>query len=194
MQERASSDDAEAEWQRDAEVYSEMLAAIFSLTVPTIAAVQGPVVAGGVGIVMACDMVVAAESAYFFLPEPLRGLTAAMVTPLLIHRVGYGTARYLLLSGERCQATEAKALTLCHDVVAADALTRRVKQLVAGVLSGSRAALRLTKEHIEQCTGVDVMQQLHESVAASARARKTDDAREGLAAFLEKRKPVWQPT
>ena len=194
MQERATSQNSQAEWLQDSKVYSQMLAALFGLPFPTIAAVQGPAVAGGMGMVLACDIVLASETAFFALPEPARGLTAAMVTPLLIHRVGYGAARFLLLSGQRCPASDAKSLGVCHDVVPGELLGARVDELVASVLTGSREALRITKEHVAQCTGVDVLAQLAQSTDVSAFARETDDAREGLAAFLEKRKPAWQPS
>ena len=191
MQQRAASPNSQAEWLEDSRVYGRMLRAIFALPFPTIAAVQGPAVAGGMGMVLACDMVIACETAFFALPEPARGLTAAMVTPLLIHRVGYGAARFLLLSGQRCPATFARSLGICHDVVPLASLTTRVNELIASVLSGSREALRITKEHVAQCTSVDVLAQLEQSTEVSAMARETEDAREGLAAFLEKRKPNW---
>ena len=193
MQQRAQSADGKAQWQKDSEVYADVLSKIVSLNVPTVAAVSGPALAGGMGMVLACDMLVASDSAFFMLPEPMRGITAAMVTPLLIHRIGAGPASFMLLSGERVQAEQARTMNLCHAVVAADQFESRIDELVANILTGSKSALAITKQHVGQCISSDLIEQIKMSVTVSAQARETDDAREGLAAFLEKRKPAWQP-
>lgn len=193
MQERAESADGKAEWQKDSEVYCEVLTEIVSMDIPTIAAVSGPALAGGMGMILACDILIASENAFFMLPEPMRGITAAMVTPLLIHRIGAGPASYLLLSGERLPAARAKTMNLCHDVVVAEEFESRIKSLIGAILTGSRSALAMTKEHVTSCLGSDLVEQIKMSVGVSAQARETADAREGLAAFLEKRKPNWQP-
>ena len=192
MQQRAESENGKAEWQRDSEVYGDLLIKLLELEVPTIAVLQGPVLAGGVGMVLATDMVVASDQMFFMLPEPMRGIVASMVTPLLIHRVGPGPASYMLLSGERVAAPDALRLGLCHAVVPPDQLQARVDQLLAGVLTGSKSALAITKKHISNCLASDLAQQVRSSMDVSAQARETADAREGLAAFLEKRKPNWQ--
>ena len=194
MQERATSEDGATEWQRDSEVYRDLLIQLFELPVPVIAAVSGPALAGGMGIVLACDLVIASENSFFMLPEPMRGITAAMVTPFLIHRVGTGPATYMLLSGERISAQKASTFGLCHDVVAVDEMPTRIDQLVAAILTGSPAALAITKRHVQRCSGVDIVADVKLSAKVSAEARETDDAREGLDAFLQKRPPKWQPT
>lgn len=193
MQQRAQSEDGQAEWQKDSEVYAEVLSQLVSLDVPTVAAVSGPALAGGMGMVLACDILVASEKAFFMLPEPMRGITAAMVTPLLIHRIGAGPASFMLLSGERVQARQAGKMNLCHDVVAADDFETRINELIGNILTGSKSALAITKQHIKQTIKLDLIEQIKMSVSVSAQARETEDAREGLAAFLEKRKPNWQP-
>ncbi len=146
MQSRAESADANAQWQMDSDVYCDLLNELYSLDIPTIAAVQGAAVAGGVGIVLACDMTVVADTAFFALPEPVRGITAAMVTPLLVHRVGFGAARNLLLTLERCAAERAVHIGLANDAVAGERLASRVDEMAASVLSGSRTALCADKE------------------------------------------------
>lgn len=193
MQQRAASPQAAVEWQHDSEVYAELLCKIYELPVPTICAVQGPALAGGVGLVLSCDMTVAARSAFFSLPEPARGITAAMVTPLLAHRCGYGAARAMLLSLQRFSAERSAELGFCHAVVDDHAVASAVDELVVSALAGSRAALAITKQHIDRCAGSGITAQIRESVSVSAAARKTADAREGLQAFLEKRKPNWDP-
>lgn len=193
MQQRAESPDGKSEWQKDSEVYCNLLKTIYSLTVPTVVALQGPVLAGGLGLVLACDMIVASEDAFFMLPEPMRGITAAMVTPLLIHRIGAGSAGQLLLSGERMTARRAYQLGLCYEIAAPADLESRVETLIGAILTGSRAALEITKRHLAKCSNDQLTDQIEMSVKVSAEARETPDAREGLAAFLEKRQPAWQP-
>ena len=192
MQERAASKDATAEYQLDSQVYCDLLVAIYELSIPTIAAVQGPALAGGMGLVCACDIVIATESAFFMLPEPMRGITASMVTPLLVHRTGPGPATYMLLSNEKVSAIDARRMGLCHDVVPVNEMESRVDQLIRSILGGSRSAFALTKKHINDCLAGDVVSLVRQSIEVSAQARETADAREGLAAFLEKRSPAWQ--
>jgi methylglutaconyl-CoA hydratase len=192
MQSRANSANGKQEWLRDSEVYCELLESIFTCPIPTVVQLQGPVLAGGVGIVLACDLIVASFNAFFSLPEPVRGITAAIVTPLLVHRAGFGVASQLLLSGERISAERAQQLGLVHSVVLQEQLTHRMTELKLAVLSGARSALVITKEHLNSCAARNVVEQLRNSVQVSAMARETDDAREGLAAFQQKRKPAWQ--
>ena len=194
MQQRAQAADGKAQWQKDSEVYCDVLIELYSMQVPTIAAVSGPALAGGMGMILACDLLIASKNAFFMLPEPMRGITAAMVTPFLLHRIGAGPATYMLLSGERVSADKALGFNLCHDVVAEDQFTQRLDKLIAAVLTGSQSALAITKRHIEECLASDLITEVRKSVQVSAEARETQDAREGLAAFLEKRKPNWQPT
>lgn len=193
MQDRAQAENGKSEWQKDSQVYCDLLKNLFSLEIPTIAAVQGPALAGGFGLVLACDMVVASEEAFFMLPEPIRGITAAMVTPLLVYRVGSGPATYMLLSGERISARQGYQLGLCHALAEATEFEDRLEKLASAILAGSPQALTITKRHLATCTASQIMDQLDVSITVSAEARETEDAREGLAAFLEKRKPDWQP-
>jgi methylglutaconyl-CoA hydratase len=168
-----------------------VVSAIWGLPVPTLAIVQGPAMAGGVGLVAACDLVVASEAASFALPEPKRGLTAAMVTPVLVHRVGSAAAGSLLLSGRAWDALTALRRGLCDDVVPADGLTIAADELIASVLTGAPQALAITKANWRAWSAPHVLKQLEEAVTASAKARETDDAQEGRQAFLEKRDPRW---
>ena len=191
MQERATSSDKEQEWQKDSEIYCEMLTKIFTLPVPTVAVLQGPVLAGGVGIVLACDIVLASDQVFFALPEPMRGITAAMVTPFLMHRIGAGPATYMLLHGGRVSSQDAFRFGLIHQMTTQDELEKQCDELTQSILTGSPLALAITKKHIGDCTTADILQQVQASIRVSAQARETDDAREGLAAFLDKRKPNW---
>lgn len=193
MQETTANPNAAAMFQADSEAYRCVTAGLFSLKMPTLAVVQGPAVAGGLGLVLACDMVLASTAATFALPEPKRGIVAGLVTPLLVHRVGISAASWTLFSGRSLGAAEALRIGLCHAVVSPDQLETETKNLVTSILSGSPSALAATKEQLRTCSPIDVLAHLNRAPSISARARETADAREGLQAFLEKRPPSWQP-
>ena len=140
---------------------------------------------------LACDFVIATPEASISLPEPKRGITAALVTPLLSYRLGAGRAGQLLLSGEPMSAETAQQAGLYYDLVDVDQLPARAARLIQQCLTCSPSALAMTKQHLLKCAGSRLQQQLDDSIKVSASARETADAREGLAAFLEKRKPRW---
>lgn len=194
MQQRAEAENSETLWLEDSKILRDTFKAIFELPIPTVAVVQGAAVAGGMGLIASCDLVLASTNAFFALPEPQRGITAAMVTPLLLHRISVSAANELLLGGGRMSASRAAQVGLCMEPVEPDDLEAAEAKLIRSILNGSRAALQQTKKHVITCAGSNVMQQLDESVELSALARKTADAREGLQAFLEKRKANWIPT
>jgi len=191
MQSRAGRPDSTQLWQEDTRIYRDLVERLFRLPLPTVAVVQGPVLAGGVGLVLACDIVLAAEPAYFSLPEPKRGITAAVVTPLLTYRIGPGNAGYLLLSGEAMSAPNALRVGLCHEVLPANELSSRRAELVNSILTGAPSALAVSKQTLQELAADGLAAQLDRAMTVSAEARETADAREGLAAFLEKREPNW---
>jgi methylglutaconyl-CoA hydratase len=191
MQQRASKGSGEKEWLRDSLDYCDLLTTLLEVPQPTLAVVQGPVLAGGVGMILACDLVLAAETAFLSLPEPQRGITASMVTPLLVYRAGAGHASHLLLSGRRVPAAEMHHWGVCHQVVAPNQLDQTESEWIDSILKGSPLALAATKRHIRDAGGIDLAAQLKEAAQFSAQARATPDAREGLRAFLEKRDPFW---
>jgi methylglutaconyl-CoA hydratase len=192
MQARAQSPGASREYDEDARRYAEVILRLYDLSCPTVAVVQGPALAGGVGLVLACDVVLCGESASFCLPEPVRGIVAAMVSPLLQYRAGSGVATYLLLSGVTLSAELAKSWGICHDVVPTAELSERVEQVLGSILKGAPSALALTKSFLRECGTRSMRDLLERSRQVSAQARESDAAREGLAAFLEKRQPAWQ--
>jgi len=194
MQAVAVSDEPEQFWRQDAQLYCDVLTAMLEAPQPIVAILQGPVLAGGVGLTMACDLILSAENAFFSLPEPQRGITASIVIPLLAYRVGAAAASTLLMSGERLSAQRAHALGLCHDIVPADLLAERTESLVKTILAGSPQALAQSKHQLRAAAGPELTRQLEQAVIASGEMRGTDDAREGLAAFLVKRPPRWTPT
>jgi methylglutaconyl-CoA hydratase len=191
MQDRATNPNAKELWREDTKVYRDLLVSLVMLPKPTLAVVQGPALAGGMGLAMACDFVLASEAATFGLPEPKRGITAAVVAPLVCYRGGVSTASYLLLSGKNLHADDSLKRGLCHQVVKADELAAAEAELCRLILTGSPAALAATKAHLLNTAGRDLITQLDAGMKVSAEARETQDAREGLSAFLEKRDPAW---
>jgi methylglutaconyl-CoA hydratase len=129
----------------------------------------------------------------FALPESRRGITAAMVTPLLLRRTGPARAGYVLLAGQSIPVDRALAIGLCDLVVDSSALETTVNDVVKSILECSPQALATTKRFLDSIGNRDLREALDRAIQVSADARSTDDAKEGLDAFLEKRKPAWVP-
>jgi methylglutaconyl-CoA hydratase len=191
MQQRASAAKGPDAWLGDALAYHDLLLSILDAPQPTLAVVQGPALAGGMGIVLACDLVLAVEGAFFALPEPQRGITASMVTPLLAFRVGAGCASYLLLSGQCVSAPQLHRWGIFHEVVGENELENRTREWIQTILTGSPTALAATKRQIREFANADLTGQLRRAALLSAESRGTADAREGLQAFFDKRRPSW---
>lgn len=191
MLETSKTSGAMEQWHRDAEAYRDLLETMLRFPKPLIAAVGGPALAGGAGLVLACDMVVASDTGTIGLPEPRRGIVAGMVAPLLAFRVGAGHAAYLLLSAMTIPASEAKRMGVFHEIVSADHLWPRANQLAAECAACAPEALLLTKRMLNETIGEQLSTLLSAGAAMSATARTTAAASEGLKAFLEKRDPIW---
>jgi methylglutaconyl-CoA hydratase len=191
MEETSALPDAPQAWRADTQLYHDVVLALFQLSMPTLAVVQGGAIAGGLGLVLACDLVLAADTAIFSLPEPKRGITAAIVTPLLVHRTGPSGAALLLLSGAAIDARRAQQLGICQTVVEPTQLDSAADELVQSILGGAPGALVITKRQLRASTAGSLAGQLAQAAEVSAQARATPEASEGLAAFLEKRPPAW---
>jgi methylglutaconyl-CoA hydratase len=164
---------------------------IYTLPKPTIAAVNGPAVAGGAGFVTVCDLALAVPTARFGYPEVRRGLVAAMVMPHLLRHVGERTARYLLLTGELIDAAEACRTGLINAVVPADQLVERAFTWARLLAEGGPNALVRTKELLRQFS--KQVLSIAEAAQASAAPRLTEECRQGLEAFFAKRPAPWAP-
>lgn len=191
MQATAKSDNASEMWHYDADLYRDVLETMLRFPKPIIAAVNGPAIAGGMGLVLGCDLVLAAPCAKFGLPEPKRGLVAGIVSPLLAFRLGGSYAAKLLFTAATMDAIEAERVGLVHEVVEHDALWARAHALAAELATCAPQALQLTKRMLNETIGEHLFTLLSAGAAASATARTTEAAEEGLAAFLEKRQPKW---
>jgi methylglutaconyl-CoA hydratase len=191
MQQRAQAADARSQWEKDARDYRDMLLSILMLDVPTLAIVQGPAIAGGFGIVLACDFVLASRSALFALPELKRGISPAVVSPLLVYRIGNGAAMPLLLAGRTLDGDEARRLGICHQVVPPDKLDAARNEWLNGLLENAPEAIATTKKLVRSFEERALIERLEAGMKVSAQARETTEAREGLSAFLQKRRPTW---
>jgi len=191
MQETSQQPDALRQWHNDAVQYRELIDKMLQFPKPIIAAVNGPVVAGGVGLMLASDIVIAAEEARFGLPEPRRGIVAGMVSPLLVFRIGASHAANLLLTARMIDAAEACRIGLAHEVVKSDFVWARAQEVAGEIAQSAPEAIQLTKRMLNETIGEHLGTLLSAGAADSATARTTDAAREGLAAFLEKREPKW---
>jgi enoyl-CoA hydratase/carnithine racemase len=191
MSATSQMEDPQPQWHQDALGYLELLQTMLLFPKPLIAAVTGPALAGGAGLVLACDIVVAGESSQFGLPEPRRGLVAGIVAPLLAFRIGAGRAGYLLLSAKIIGAAEALSYGLAHEVIADDKVWARGVQIAEESADCAAESLQLTKRILNETIGEHLGSELSVGASASATARTTEAAAEGLKAFLEKRKPSW---
>jgi enoyl-CoA hydratase/carnithine racemase len=179
------------QWYEDATAYQDLLLEMLRFPKPIIAAVNGPAVAGGAGLVLGCDIVLAGQSAKFGLPEPQRGIVAGLVTPLLVFRIGGGQAARLLLTATMLDAAEAQRIGLFHEIVPDDHLWPQAVKWAATCARCAPEALQLTKKMLNETVGEHLTTLLAAGAGVSATARTTEAAREGLAAFLEKREPKW---
>jgi methylglutaconyl-CoA hydratase len=175
----------------DSQLIARLLRAVYEFPHPTIAAVNGPAVAGGCGIATLCDFTVASTEAKFGYPEVRIGLVPALVSVWLRRQVGDKAAGKLLLSGSLISAQEALALGMVTEVVEAGRLRERAEEIASGLLKNSPAALETTKRVLHSFWERELNWQLEAAIAANAAMRATPDFREGLSSFLEKRKPKW---
>lgn len=181
-----------AENHADALQLATMLRTIYECPQPVVAKVQGDCYAGGMGLVAACDIVVAVDEAHFCLSEVKLGLIPATIAPYVIKAMGEQAARRYFLTAERFSAATALHLGFAHEVVAGDALDFKVTEIVKALANNSPAAVRQAKTLVREVAGKEVNDALLEDTAARiAHIRSSDQGREGVASFLEKRKPDW---
>ncbi len=182
-----------AEPAADARRMAELFAALYRFPAPTIAMVQGHAIAGGCGLASVCDFSLAVPEAKFGYTEVRIGFMPALVTVYLLRLVGEKRARDLLLTGRIFGAHEALAWGLVTEVVPADQLLQRTRELIAELLHNSPGSLVETKRLIERLASQpDFERALEAAAIANTAIRQTADFREGITAFLEKRPPDWR--
>lgn len=178
----------------DASALARMLELIWRCPRPTIARVQGDAYAGGMGLVAACDIAVAADNARFCLSEVKIGLIPSTISPYVIRAMGARAAHRYFLTGERFDAAEALRIGFVHEVVPAAALDTAVGRIAASLLQGGPQALRSCKKLLQDVAGHEISASLvQRTVEGIADIRASDEGREGVQAFLDKRKPSWLP-
>jgi methylglutaconyl-CoA hydratase len=178
-------------WGEEADEYRELLVTMVEFPKPILAAVNGPALASGAGLVLGCDVVVASNAAQLGFIEPHLGAVAGVAAPLLAYRVGAGAAARLLVTAETIAAQEAYRLGLYHELIEADLVWARANELGNQCAMAAPQAIGLTKRLMYETIGEGLATQLTSGAIATATARTTDSAREGLAARLADRKPEW---
>jgi methylglutaconyl-CoA hydratase len=183
---------SQAENQADAMRLASMLRTIYFCPKPVVAKVQGDCYAGGVGLAAACDIVVASEAANFCLSEAKLGLIPATIAPYVIKAMGEQAARRYFLTAERFDAFEARRIGFAHEVVVPEALDTTVAAIVKALVNNSPNAVREAKKLVREVAGVPIDDaMLADTAERIAAIRASGEGREGVASFLEKRKPNW---
>ncbi|MFZ0704911.1 MAG: enoyl-CoA hydratase-related protein [Candidatus Korobacteraceae bacterium] len=188
---RAITSRSEQENLADSQAMAKMFRTLYEFPKVTIAAVNGPAIAGGCGLATLCDFTLASSEAKFGYTEVRIGFIPAIVSAFLIRQVGEKQARDLLLTGRIISAEEACRLGLATEMVPADQLLQRARELAADLLHNSPASLLATKRLLSNYSVAPLNDQLAAAVQENARIRTTDDFHEGVSSFLEKRKPHW---
>ena len=189
---RRIADYSHAENLADAAQLAEMLRVIHTCPKPTVARIQGDVVAGGTGLVAVCDVAVTVDTAHFCLSEVKLGLIPATISPYVIRAMGERAAHRYFLTAERFNAAEALRIGFVHEVVTADALDATVAQITRALLAASPDAVTSCKQLVHGVAGQEISSALVAmTVQAIADSRASAHGREGVQSFLQKRKPNW---
>ena len=183
----ADSDSALEQWQEDVEQYQALFELLLRYPKPVIAATSGWVVGLGVGLVAACDLVIAGQSTRFWLPESLRGLSAGLTVPLLIFQLSAPRAIGLLLTNQPATAAEAYHLGLVTHAVEDSLVWAKAQEIAMEIARGARESFQATKQLLNETVGEMLFTQLSIGAAQMAAARTTPAAEEGIRAFLEER-------
>jgi methylglutaconyl-CoA hydratase len=183
-----------AENRDNARELADLFHAIAWSSKPTIARVNGSAIGGGLGLISACDIAIAANDARFAASEVRLGLIPATIAPYVVRAIGQRWARRLFQTAERITAAQAEKIGLVHEAVEADGLDVRVEAIANDLLMGAPGAQHAAKELIDAIAGRPITAELIEYTAERiAVIRAQDEAQGGLSAFLEKRKPGWVP-
>ena len=176
----------------DGRAIFDLMLAIDRCPQPVVGRVNGPAIGGGVGLVSCCDIVVAVERAVFAFSEARLGIVPAVISPFVLAKIGPAAARELFLPGERFDARRAQAIGLAHHVVAESDLDAVVAERVAQLLQAAPEAQATIKQLIHTVAFRPTESVRDYTAETIARRRAADEGREGMSAFLEKRKPRWQ--
>jgi methylglutaconyl-CoA hydratase len=176
---------------KDSERTARMFRRVYDFPLPTIGAVNGAAIAGGTAMATMCDFTLAVPNAKFGYTEVRIGFVPAIVSSILVWQVGHKIARDLLLSGRTFDADDAYRFGLVNEVVDPERLMQRAKELALELIQNSPSSMRLTKKLINGFIAAQLDQQIAAAIQDNAGVRTTEDFREGITSFLEKRKPRW---
>ncbi len=176
---------------KDSQTMVTLFRSLYEFPKVTIAAVNGAAIAGGTGLAVLCDFTLAVPEAKFGYTEVRIGFVPAIVSTFLLRQVGEKQARDLLLTGRIITAEEALRIGLINEIVPAEKLSLRARELAAQLMENSPTSLRLTKRLLNDHARAELDAQIKAAVRENAAIRSTADFREGITAFLEKRKPHW---
>ena len=176
---------------KDSQTMVRLFRSLYEFPKVTIAAVNGAAIAGGTGLAVLCDFTLAVPEAKFGYTEVRIGFVPAIVSTFLLRQVGERQARDLLLTGRIITAEEALRIGLINEIVSAEKLSSRARELAGQLMANSPTSLRLTKRLLNDHARAELDAQIEAAVRENAAIRSTADFREGITAFLEKRKPRW---
>jgi methylglutaconyl-CoA hydratase len=176
---------------QDSQTMVQLFRSLYEFPKVTIAAVNGAAIAGGTGLALLCDFTLATPDAKFGYTEVRIGFVPAIVSTFLLRQVGEKQARDLLLTGRLFGAEEAARMGLLSEIVPAEQLMSRARDLASLLMENSCASLLATKKLLSDHGRAELDAQIEEAVRSNAGIRQTADFREGISSFLEKRKPVW---
>ena len=180
--------------ERDAMGLAGMLHELHRMSKPTVARVHGPAFAGGMGLLAACDIAVATQDAEFCLSEVKLGLIPATISPYVLAAMGERAAQRYFLTAERFSAAEAYRIGLVQELTLPEELDAKINEILGQLVTAGPASLAATKELIRAVARRPLDKGLIEDTATRiAKARASDEGREGVRSFLEKRKPAWHP-
>ena len=177
----------------DATRLAEMLWAIYSCPLPVVGRLHGDCYAGGMGLAACCDVLVAAEGMHFCLSEARLGLLPATISPYVMRAMGEQAARRYFITAERFSASQARDMGFVHEAVPAHALDAKVDEIVALLVANGPAAVKACKRLVQDFAGREITPELRaETARRIADIRASDEGREGVQAFLNKREPAWR--
>jgi methylglutaconyl-CoA hydratase len=177
--------------RKDSETMARLFRTLYEFPKPTIAAVNGAAIAGGAGLATLCDITLAGPEAKFGYTEVRIGFVPAIVSTFLLRQVGEKQARDLLLTGRIISAEEAHGMGLINQIVPAEQLMDRARELAGEIMKNSPMSLRVTKQLLNGQARADLDREIEAAVRENAAVRATADFHEGVSSFLEKRQPRW---
>ncbi len=176
---------------QDSQSMVRLFRSLYEFPKVTIAAVNGAAIAGGAGLALLCDFTLAVPEAKFGYTEVRIGFVPAIVSTFLLRQVGEKQARDLLFTGRLFDVDEAARLGLINEIIPAESLIKRARELAALLMENSPSSLRATKQLLTDHASNEIEEPIEAALRENAAIRATADFREGITSFLEKRKPVW---